>query len=376
MRIAIVGPPGSGKGTQAAKIGERYKLPVISASALLREAVEQRTPPGIQARAALAARQPVPEELIMSLVTERLAQPDTRNGFILDGFPKNLVQAQALDEFLDRSSRPLERVLHLDVDVEAFMERLTGRRVCRSCGHNYNMFTDPPAMDEQCDACGGSLKFRVDDREPAVSSRLRQYENLTLPVIEYFREQDKLDVVQGAGEIGTVARAMAKLLDQLKAAGRVGVPVKKVAAIRKAAELMASRRRAAREEDKTGAAAAPKRPAKKVSGKAGKKVARKAAAKAPAAKKAAVKKPAAKKAVVSTATKKAVKKKVAKKGSKKTTAKKTVKKKVTARPAKKVTKKVVKKAVTKKVAKKKVTKKVAAKKETAAKKKTATRKKR
>jgi len=387
MRIVLLGAPGSGKGTQAKLMVEKYRIPQISTGDLLRAAVEAGTSLGQQAKSAMDAGQLVSDELVLAMIRERLAEPDTRNGFILDGFPRNLVQAQALDDMLAAIGQPVQLALLVAVDYEELMERITGRRTCVSCGQMYNIYTSPPKMDGQCDVCGGNLRHRADDNEETISNRLRVYDSQTQPAVDYYDEQGKLRTVQGVGDIEDVFNAITKVVDAVEAEPEV--PAAGVTLADLELKVLQTARQATVEPEATAAqpaeaAVAPKA-AKPSVGKnkvAAKKAApkKKAAAKKPAAKKAAPKKAVAKKAEPKkkAAAKKAAPKKKA--ASKKPAVKKAAPKKAVAKkaaPKKKATakkaapkKKVATKAVTKKkaAAKKKASKKAVTKKKAAAKK--------
>lgn len=364
MRIVLLGAPGSGKGTQGKLLEERYKTPQISTGDLLRAAVAAGSPLGRLAKAAMDAGQLVSDEVVLGMIRERLGERDTHNGFILDGFPRNIPQAQALDQLLADIGKPLELTLLIDSDFDILMQRLTGRRTCGSCGWACNVYSSPPRVDGICDACGGNLHHRADDNEETISNRLRVYESQTAPLIDYYRGQDKLRSVQGVGEIQHIFAAITKIVDQLIAKREVGRQPKgvrktaaKAIAAQRAASLEAKAQLKKTSAKKKPAATAAKKTAKPAASKPAKKTAvtkaatQKPSVKKPAQKKAATKKSVAKKAPV----KKAVVKKAAPK--KKTAAK---------RPA-------AKKPLTKKkpVAKKSTAKKSAAKKAPAKKKTTA-----
>jgi adenylate kinase len=364
MRIVLLGAPGSGKGTQAKLLVEKYKLPQISTGDMLREAVAEASPLGRQAKVAMDAGQLVSDEIVLAIIQERVMRPDARKGFILDGFPRNQQQAEALDQLLTSLGRPLNLSLLVAVDVDALIQRLVGRRTCLSCGQMYNIYYAPPHIEGRCDECGGRLRHRADDNEETIGNRLRVFETHTLPVVEYYKEQGNLRTIQGVGEISDIFKAVTKVVEDVRANLKNET---RTDAIRAAF----AKHRAGKAE-KAAAEKTQKKRAKK------KAVTRKAAKKKVVKKVAARKKVVAKKAV---AKKKVVKKKVVKKTAtrktaavkkkatpKKAVAKKTVKKKVVKKTAAK--KKVVaKKAVAKKTVKKKVVKKTAAKKK-------ATRKKR
>jgi adenylate kinase len=339
MRIVLLGAPGSGKGTQAKLLMERYKLPQISTGDMLREAVAEGTALGRQAKVAMDAGQLVNDEIVLGIIKERVMRPDARNGFILDGFPRNLQQSEALDLLLMSLGRPLQLALLVAVDVDALIQRLVGRRTCLTCGQMYNVFYAPPHIEGRCDECGGRLRHRGDDNEETIGNRLRVYETHTIPVIDYYQEQEKLRTVQGVGEIPDIFKAVCKVFDDVKASTK--------------AETRSDAIRAAIAKHHATKAEAKKTVKKKAAAR--KKVVKKAPVKKKAVAKKAVKKKVVKKVPVKK--KAAVKKKV-------TTKKKVVKK----APVKK--KAAAKKAVKKKVAtKKKVVKKMPVKKKAATKKK-------
>ncbi len=375
MRIVLLGAPGSGKGTQGKLLEERYKTPQISTGDLLRAAVAAGSPLGRLAKAAMDAGQLVSDEVVLGMIRERLGERDTHNGFILDGFPRNIPQAQALDQLLADIGKPLELTLLIESDFDILMQRLTGRRTCGSCGWACNVYSSPPRVDGICDVCGGNLHHRADDNEETISNRLRVYESQTAPLIDYYRGQDKLRSVQGVGEIDHIFVAITKIVDQLVAKREVGrqpkgvrkTAAKAIAAQRAASiEAKAQLKKASGKKKPVAAVAKKAAPAKPAAKAAPKAVAKKPAAKQAAAKlakkapvkKAAAKKPVAKKPVVKKA---APKKPVAKKPAAKNTVSK--KKVVTKKPV--ANKPTAKKKV---AAKKSVAKKVPATKKTAAKK--------
>ena len=374
MRIVLLGAPGCGKGTQGHRLAESFKVPEISTGDLLREAVAAGTALGKAAKAVMDAGQLVSDDIVLGAIRERLTVGDTGNGFILDGFPRNAAQAEQLDELLDQLGQPIDLALLIEVDVDMILQRLLGRRTCVSCGTSYNIFTAPPRLDDSCDECGGRLKRRGDDNEETIGNRLRIYEIQTLPVIDRYREQGRLRVVQGLGDIGDVFKAVSKAIEEAKAA--VGnrdrsVAIRRAVARKQLAQTAGPDKKESKQPvtvtgaKKTGSKA---KPAKKTTSKAAGK---KTVTKKKVTKKVAVKKTTLKKKVVK---KQAPRKKVAKK---KVSAKKAAKKTVTRKAVKK--KRVVKKALTvlakkqarsgkKTAAKKKVKKKQAARKKTAKKK--------
>jgi adenylate kinase len=216
MRVVLLGAPGSGKGTQARLVAERYGVPQLSTGDLLRAAVAAGSPLGLQIKSAMdTGLLLVPDELVLGVIGERLAEPDAGNGFILDGFPRTQAQAQALDVLLDERGIPLHLVLLIDVDVDALIQRLTGRRTCVSCGRVYNVYTNPSRLEDRCDECGGNLRHRADDNEETIGNRLRVYEAQTTPLTRYYEAQGKLRRVRGAGEIQDIFQAVCAVLDPL-----------------------------------------------------------------------------------------------------------------------------------------------------------------
>lgn len=374
MRIILLGAPGSGKGTQAKLLAEKYKIPQISTGDLLRAAVAAGTSLGRLAKVTMDAGQLVSDEIVLGMIQDRLAAPDARKGFILDGFPRNIQQAEALDSLLERLGQPLQMALLIEVDVDILMQRLTGRRTCESCGQTYNIYTSPSRLDDKCDKCGGNLRHRADDNEETIGSRLRVYEAQTTPLLSYYRKQGKLRTVQGVGEIADINRAASKLADEVdKQPATAAAPAPTVAPAKSAVHA-APKPAAAKAGAQPLAAkqpAAKKAVAKKTGGKVlpRKKAATKQAAPRKAIKKAASKKGAKKMAIK----KKAASKKLVVKKTKTTTKKETVKMAIKKAATKK--KAAPKKAVAKKkAAPKKVVKKAAPKKKVAAKKKAAPKK--
>jgi len=378
MRIVLLGAPGCGKGTQGHRLAESGKIPEISTGDLLREAVAAGTALGKAAKAVMDAGQLISDDIVMGVIRERLTLGDTGNGFILDGFPRNAAQAEQLDELLDQLGQPIDLALLIDVDVDVILQRLLGRRTCVSCGASFNIFYAPPRMDDRCDECGGRLKRRSDDNEETIGNRLRIYEIQTLPVIDRYREQGRLRVVQGLGDIDDVFKAVSKAIAEAKAAlgnQKRSATIRRAVARKQLAQTPKSGKKEGKQSVKlTGAkkTGSEAKPAKKTASK--KAAAKKKVVEKPAAKKKLAKKTAKKAAGKRTAAnKKVVKKQVLKKkpARKKVTGKKTAKKTVIRKTVKK--KQVVKKSLTalakkkarsgkKSAAKKKVIRKSAAKK--------------
>ncbi len=362
MRIVLLGAPGSGKGTQAKLLVEKYKIPQISTGDLLRAAVSAGTELGRRAKAAMDAGQLVSDDIVLGMIQDRLSQPDAKNGFILDGFPRSNPQAQALDSMLARLGQPLQLALLVDVDPSELMKRLTGRRTCEKCGQMYNVYFSPPKVSGVCDKCGGKLMQRSDDNEETIGKRLKVYEEQTAPLISYYRMQNKLRRVAGVGSMQDIAREISHVIEQhihplsaLKPAITAATPSGAKP------RLVAQNKAAAAPQAGTGSAGGARVTLAAHAGESAKKAAPKK--KVAAKKKATAKKAAPKKAAAKAVTKKkaAVKKKMV--GKKKAAPKAATKKKVAAKK---------KTVATKKVAVKKKT--VATKKKVAMKKKVATKK--
>lgn len=213
MRIVLLGAPGSGKGTQAKLLVEKYNIAHISTGDLLRAAVQAGTDLGKKAKAIMDSGELVPDDIVLGMIQERLAKPDARNGFILDGFPRNIPQAQALDALLARMAQPLQLSLLIDVDTEVLVKRLTGRRTCASCGQIYNIYFSPPKAAGKCDRCGGVLQQRSDDNEVTVRNRLQVYEQQTAPLVSYYKAQGKLRTVKGMGNMNEIFRTISEIVE-------------------------------------------------------------------------------------------------------------------------------------------------------------------
>jgi adenylate kinase len=199
MRLVFMGAPGSGKGTQARRLMEAYASPQISTGDLLRAAVAAGSPLGKKAKAAMDAGQLVADEIVVGMIRERLHQKDTGFGFILDGFPRSIAQAEALDGMLTAEGKPLHKAILLDVKQDNLIKRLTGRRTCKVCGHLYNVYFSPPKSAGVCDFDGGELVHRADDNEETITQRLKVYQDQTAPLVEYYRKQNKFVAIDGEG---------------------------------------------------------------------------------------------------------------------------------------------------------------------------------
>lgn len=198
MRIILLGPPGAGKGTQAEKIMERHAVAHISTGDILRANVKTETELGRKAKGYMDAGKLVPEEVIVEMMEDRLQEGDCSEGFLLDGFPRTVAQAEALDAMLKKLGLILDGVVLLDVDDETVVKRLSGRRMCRGCGKIFNVTFKPSAKGDLCDQCGGELYQRDDDREEVIRNRLAVYHDQTAPLISYYEERGQLHRIDAA----------------------------------------------------------------------------------------------------------------------------------------------------------------------------------
>jgi adenylate kinase len=212
MNILFMGPPGAGKGTQAERIVERFGIPHISTGDAFRLAMKQGTPLGLKAKEYVDQGLLVPDEVTNGIVRDRLAEPDCGKGFLLDGFPRTLAQAHALDGMLSEMGRKIDHVINLKVDRGLLLARLTGRRICKSCGSTYHVVFHPPKQEGVCDKCGGELYQRSDDTEEKVGTRLDEYTSKTAPLLAYYGDKGLLREVDGEKDIDEVTAEIGALL--------------------------------------------------------------------------------------------------------------------------------------------------------------------
>ncbi len=212
MNILFMGPPGAGKGTQAERIVEQFGIPHISTGDAFRLAIKQGTPIGQKAKEYMDQGLLVPDEVTNGIVRERLAAPDCANGFLLDGFPRTLAQAEALDGMLADLDRKIDHVVNLKVDRSFLLARITGRRICKSCGTTYHILFNPPKQEGICDKDGGELYQRPDDTEEKVATRLDEYTSKTAPLLTYYGDKGLLREVDGEKDIDKVTAEIASLL--------------------------------------------------------------------------------------------------------------------------------------------------------------------
>jgi adenylate kinase len=315
MRIVLLGAPGSGKGTQSQRLVERLGIPQISTGDLLRVTRQKDTELGHKVKEAMDAGRLVDDEIVLDMIRERLGEPDAQPGFILDGFPRNIAQAEALDSLLEELGKPLDFVVQMDVDYGELTRRIAGRRTCSNCKRVFNLLTCPPgqAESETCPTTGGphQLFQRPDDNEATVAERLKVYDEKTKPLIEFYREHGILRSIDAEGELDEVTERLEKVLgapSDATTSALASVAAKKAASGGKA---VAAKRAAKKAPSKQ--AAAKKAPLKKIPAKktAGKKAVVKGTVRKGASRKSAANKGVAKKAVTKKVAKKAPAKKTA-----------------------------------------------------------------
>lgn len=214
LRAVLLGPPGAGKGTQAVRLVEKYAIPHISTGDIFRKNIKEGTELGKKAQEYMNAGALVPDELVVDLVKDRLQQDDCKNGFLLDGFPRTIFQAEKLDEFLSENNQKMDIVINLKVEKEALIKRLTGRRVCKDCGASYHIINVPPKKEGICDACGGELIQRKDDNLETVENRINVYEEQTAPLIGYYKEAGSLVDFNGEASLDEVFDAIVQAIGE------------------------------------------------------------------------------------------------------------------------------------------------------------------
>ncbi len=213
MNLVLLGPPGAGKGTQAVRLAEKYSIPQVSTGDILRKAVKEKTFLGVKAKSYMNSGKLVPDELVVEIIKERLVENDCENGFILDGFPRTMVQAEKLDNMLHTEGKRLNKVINIKVEDDLLIKRLTGRRICKDCGANYHIIFDPPTNEGMCNKCNGELYQRDDDEEDTIISRLDVYKKQTEPLIRYYEKQDMLATIQGNGAMDKIFSDMCQAIE-------------------------------------------------------------------------------------------------------------------------------------------------------------------
>ncbi len=212
MKLILLGPPGSGKGTQAGMLRDKFKIPQISTGDLLRSAGSAKSELGIKAQEFMDKGHLVPDELVLGMIRERLQKEDCKDGYVLDGFPRTVLQAEKLEELLASVGEKLDKVVDLEVNREEIVVRLTGRRTCRGCNAMFHETLKPAKQPGVCDHCGGELYQRADDNEETVISRLKEYENKTAPLKEFYRKQGNLKSAKGSGSMDDIFERICSLV--------------------------------------------------------------------------------------------------------------------------------------------------------------------
>ncbi|MCJ1655820.1 adenylate kinase [Staphylococcus sp. NRL 16/872] len=216
MNIILMGLPGAGKGTQASEIVKKFPIPHISTGDMFRKAIKDETDLGKEAKSYMDRGELVPDEVTVGIVKERISEDDAKKGFLLDGFPRTIDQAEALNNIMSELGRNIDAVINIEVPEEELMNRLTGRRICEKCGTTYHLVFNPPKVDGVCDIDGGKLYQREDDNPETVSNRLSVNVKQSKPILEYYEEKGVLNNIDGAKDIDEVTEDVIDILDQLK----------------------------------------------------------------------------------------------------------------------------------------------------------------
>lgn len=214
MNLILLGPPGAGKGTQATRIIQKYDIPHISTGDIFRKNIKEGTALGKKAQEYMNKGELVPDDLVIEIATTRLLEDDCKEGFLLDGFPRTVYQAEKLDEFLIQHGRKIDKVLDIAVEKEELKIRLIGRRVCRNCGATFHVVNMPPAKEGVCDVCGGELYQRSDDTEATVENRIEVYNSQTMPLVDYYAGKGNIAHIDGAAGLDNVFTAIVNVLGE------------------------------------------------------------------------------------------------------------------------------------------------------------------
>ena len=213
MRLILLGPPGAGKGTQAKMLKEKFKIPQISTGDILRQAVKENSELGTRAKIVMDAGQLVPDDVVIDLIKERIRQADCKAGFILDGFPRNITQAEKLSETLVEMDLEIDKVIDLEVNAEEVVNRLTGRNTCPECGAMFHYLSRPPKVSGVCDSCKGKLEQRPDDNRETIHERLKVYLESTAPLKEFYQKQGNLKMVEAKGSVEEIFSNVCEMID-------------------------------------------------------------------------------------------------------------------------------------------------------------------
>ncbi|MEK6265775.1 MAG: adenylate kinase [Clostridium sp.] len=215
MRIILLGPPGAGKGTQAKSISNKFSIPHVSTGDIFRKNISEKTPLGIEAKKHIDKGHLVPDGLTIDIIVDRLNNEDCKNGFLLDGYPRTVKQAEVLETLLKEKGHSLDTALLIKVPREFILNRMTGRRVCLTCGASYHITFNPPQVEGKCNLCGSALVQRADDSEETVSERLDIYNSQTEPLIKYYGDKNLLSVVDGTKAINSVFQSICGILGEV-----------------------------------------------------------------------------------------------------------------------------------------------------------------
>lgn len=215
MNLILMGLPGAGKGTQAEKIFEKYGIPHISTGDMFRQAIQEKTPLGLEAKSFMDKGELVPDEITVGIVRERLSKPDCQKGFLLDGFPRTVAQAESLEDILQELNKQIDYCLHIEVDPDILKDRLTGRRICKSCGSTYHLQFNPPQQSGVCNKCGGELYQRADDSPETVQNRLDVNMKQMEPLLKFYANKGYLKTINGDQDIDKVFQDIDRLLGEL-----------------------------------------------------------------------------------------------------------------------------------------------------------------
>ena len=214
LRTILLGPPGAGKGTQAVRIVEKYGIPHISTGDIFRDNIKRQTELGKKAQEYMNKGELVPDDLVIEIATDRLLRDDCKKGFLLDGFPRTVYQAEKLDEFMQAHGGKIDHVINLEVEDDLLIFRLTGRRVCKQCGASFHVVNIPPKVEGICDRCGGELVQRSDDTEETVKNRIAVYKEQTMPLIDYYTKADNISTLDGAAPLDECFAEIVKVLGE------------------------------------------------------------------------------------------------------------------------------------------------------------------
>ena len=212
--LILLGPPGAGKGTQGKNLSERLKIPQISTGDILRENVRNKTPLGLEAKGYMDRGVLVTDGIVVGMVVERIKKEDCSMGFILDGFPRNIAQAEVLFSTLNEMGKKIDFVIGIEVDNKELVRRLSGRRVCKKCGANYHVIFNPPVNIGVCDQCGSEIYQREDDGEETIAARLKVYEDETFPLVDYYKKKGEYASINGIGGVDQITKAIVSIIDK------------------------------------------------------------------------------------------------------------------------------------------------------------------